>query len=75
MIRLMGRWSSDIYQLYCRMQAALRVGASICSAIVDTVEQGFHEEHLELQGCELDEIRGAGLWAGPEDGGGVPWVE
>ena len=50
MIRLMGRWSSGVYEIYCRMslQAALRVGASICSAEVSTVEGGFHEEHLEL---------------------------
>ena len=76
LIRLMGRWSSDIYQIYCRMsmQAALGVGVSICSAVVDTVEQGFHEEHFELQSSEVDDIRGAGLWAGG-DSGGVPWVE
>ena len=51
MIRMMGRWSSDIYEIYCRMsvQAALAVGRAICSATVDSAaDRSFHEEHLEL---------------------------
>ena len=62
-IRLMGRWSSDVYEIYCRMslQAALRVGASICSAEVSTVEGGFHEEHLELLHGEVTHAEEAGL--------------
>ena len=55
LIRLMGRWSSDIYEIYCRMseEAALGVGAAICSAVVTDVEAGFHEEHLELTTNEV----------------------
>ena len=51
----MGRWSSDIYEIYCRMseEAALGVGAAICSAVVTDVEAGFHEEHLELTTNEV----------------------
>ena len=35
LIRLMGRWSSDVYEIYCRMsmQSALHVGTAIASAI------------------------------------------
>ena len=59
LIRLMGRWSSDVYEIYCRMseQAALGVGAAICSAVVSDVEAGFHEEHLELTTAEVDFFR------------------
>ena len=55
LIRLMGRWSSDIYEIYCRMslQAALGVGLAITSAEVDSFESGFHDEILELQPEEL----------------------
>ena len=51
LIRLMGRWSSDVYEIYCRMslQAALQVGVALSSATVDTFEGTvFREEHLEL---------------------------
>ena len=56
LIRLMGRWSSDIYEIYCRMsvQAALGVGVSISSAEVTPTARAFHEEHLELLGEEVD---------------------
>ena len=59
LIRLMGRWSSDIYQIYCRMslESALGVGQAISSAVVTSVGRGFHEEHLELQPEEVPEIR------------------
>ena len=55
LIRLMGRWSSDVYEIYCRMsvEAALSVGAAIASAQVTSLEAGFHEEHLELQQSEV----------------------
>ena len=52
----MGRWSSDIYEIYCRMseQSALGVGTSIASAVVSEIDgPGFHEEHLELQPSEV----------------------
>ena len=57
LIRLMGRWSSDVYEIYCRMsrQAALGVGRAISSAAdVATFEQQFHEEHLELLQSEIE---------------------
>jgi hypothetical protein len=52
LIRLVGRWSSNIYEIYCRMsvQAALRAGVSISSADVTPTAWAFHEEHLELLG-------------------------
>ena len=56
LIRLMGRWDSEVYEIYCRMsvQSALGVGRALTSADVDTVEEGFHAEHLELLPDELD---------------------
>ena len=55
LIRIMGRWSSDVYEIYCRMseQSALGVGRAISSATVSTMEEGFHEEHLELTASEV----------------------
>lgn len=59
LIRLMGRWSSDIYEIYTRMsvQAALRVGRAVSSADVDTFEGGFATERLELLPQELDRMQ------------------
>ena len=61
LIRLMGRWSSDIYEIYmyCRMsvQTALGVGVSISSAEVTPTARAFHEEHLELLGEEVDAFK------------------
>ena len=59
LIRLMGRWSSDIYEIYCRMslQAALGVGRSIASQRVDSFESGFRTESLEMLPHEVDLIR------------------
>ena len=58
---MMGRWSSDVYEIYCRMsmQSALGVGQAIASAIVTDVaaEGGFHEEHLELLPVDMQRIR------------------
>jgi hypothetical protein len=58
-IRLLGRWSSDIYTIYCRMsvQTALAAGTAIASAEVESLEQGFHDEHLEILGPEMAEMR------------------
>ena len=74
LIRLMGRWSSDVYLLYCRMseEAALGVGQSIAAATVHSVEDGFHEEHLELTDRELDVGRGGDE---QEEGQGQVWRE
>ena len=51
LIRLMGRWSSDIYEIYCRMsqESALSVGAAIASALVTPASPSFTREALELQ--------------------------
>jgi hypothetical protein len=58
LIRIMGRWSSDVYEIYCRMseESALGVGRAIASASVMTFEQGFHSEELELLPEELEHI-------------------
>ena len=60
LIRLMGRWDSSIYEIYCRMslQSALHVGQAVTSTAVDSLEQGFHEEHFELQPMEMTLLRG-----------------
>ena len=54
----MGRWSSDVYEVYCRMseQSALGVGQAIAAADVTSFEGGFCEEHLELQASELESM-------------------
>ena len=56
LIRLLGRWSSDCYEIYCRMseEAALRAGTALASSSVSTFEGAFHEEHLELLPQEVD---------------------
>ena len=58
LIRLLGRWSSDVYEIYCRMseEAALRAGAALASASVSTFEGAFHEEHLELLPREVAQL-------------------
>lgn len=68
-IRLMGRWSSDVYEIYCRMslQSALAVSTALTSATVDDVRCGFREEHLELQASEVASF--SALWEGA--GGGT----
>lgn len=55
MIRLMGRWSSDVYELYCRMslQSAVGIGRAISSAMVTGVHEQFHDEHLEVLPSEV----------------------
>ncbi len=57
----MGRWKSDVYELYCRMsvEAALGVGVAIASAAVTPPsEVGFHDERLELLPEKLALLRG-----------------
>ena len=63
LIRLMGRWSSDIYEIYCRisLEAAMSLGRSVGSATVTSVEAGFHEERLEMLTEEVTAFRGA-MW-------------
>ena len=72
LIRLMGRWQSDVYELYCRMsvEAALGVGIAIASSSVSPLsEVGFHEEHLEMQPDELELLRGEADEAALDDEG------
>ena len=71
LIRLLGRWDSSIYEIYCRMslQSALHVGQAVTSTTVDSLEQGFHEEHFELQPSEM------ALLCGPADEGPPPEEE
>ena len=61
LIRLMGRWSSDVYELYCRMslQAAVGVGRVITSVggVRPLESEAFHQEHFELLSSELDTFR------------------
>jgi hypothetical protein len=58
LIRLLGRWDSDVYAIYCRMsmQAALTVGHALTSADVSTFEGGFEFEHFELQPSEMEKV-------------------
>ena len=67
----MGRWSSDIYELYCRMsaQAALRVGEAISSADVSPIGPAFQGEHLEFLEVEREQM-GITLWRHDEQRGG-----
>ena len=60
LIRLLGRWSSDVYQIYCRMstQAAITAGVQLSSADVSTLEGGgFHDEALEMLPQEVSAFR------------------
>lgn len=69
LIRLMGRWSSDVYEIYCRMslESALRVGTAIASTDATTFEGGFQEERLEMLQQELDEFRASAVEGEEED--------
>lgn len=60
-IRLMGRWDSDAYLVYCRMsyQSALSVGVAIGSSQGLPTAATFHEEHLELLPFEVSSFRRA----------------
>ena len=57
----MGRWSSDVYELYCRMslQAAVGVGRVITSVsgVRPLESESFHQEHFELLSTELVTFR------------------
>jgi hypothetical protein len=69
LIRLMGRWSSDIYEIYCRLsiESALGVGQAIASAQVTAASEAFHEESLELLPSEVSRL---GAMFGDAEGGG-----
>ena len=55
LIRLMGRWSSDIYEIYCRLsiESALGVGQAIASAMVTAASEAFTDENLEMLPSEV----------------------
>ena len=56
LIRLMGRWSSDIYEIYCRLllESVLGVGQAIASAQVTAAAEAFqHDENLEMLPSEV----------------------
>ena len=60
LIRVLGRWSSDIYEIYCRLslEAAAGMGALIGSTPFEDVEQGeFVTEDLEATSLELAALR------------------
>jgi hypothetical protein len=60
LIRIMGRWSSDVYEIYCRMsiQSAIGVGRAIASATVDATAMRFRTEELELTRPEVIDAYG-----------------
>ena len=66
LIRMMGRWSSDIYEIYCRMsmEAALGVTAALCAADVTPAAEAFSTEALEMLPSEYADWRGLGLLDG-----------
>ena len=47
-IRIMGRWDSEVYAIYCRMsrQAALRLGVAAASTPFDDFEGAFVDDEL-----------------------------
>ena len=56
-IRVMGRWNSDIYEIYTRLtkQAAAKMTGVIGSTAFHDMERGeFHTEELELLPSEMD---------------------
>ena len=47
-IRVMGRWDSEVYEIYCRRskQLALRLGRVVASTAVDDMPGAFEDEEL-----------------------------
>ena len=67
----MGRWSSDVYEIYCRLsaQAALSVRAAIGSATVTPLGKRFETEALEILPSEAEYLfREGGLQCGDDEG-------
>ena len=54
----MGRWLSDIYEIYCRLslESTLGVGQAIASAQVTTTAEAFHDENLEMLPSEVGRL-------------------
>jgi hypothetical protein len=67
LIRLMGRWASDVYEIYCRLsiESALGVGEAIASAQVTAATEAFHDECLELLPSEVQQL--SGIFGAEED--------
>ena len=65
LIRVAGRWSSDIYQIYCRLSlelAAAGMAVVIGSTPFQDAEQGaFRTEELETTGMEFGALRDVDL--------------
>ena len=59
LIRLMGRWSSNIYEIYCRLslESALGVGQAIASAQVTEATEAFQDKELAMLPSEVSEVR------------------
>jgi hypothetical protein len=57
LIRLMGRWASDVYEIYTRLsrEAVVRVGVQVGSTAFNDIERGFRTEDLEVlaQECTI----------------------
>ena len=49
-IRLMGRWDSDVYEIYCQQeqsrQAAMRIGMIVASTPFNDFQGAFEDEEL-----------------------------
>ena len=47
-IRVMGRWDSDVYRIYCRRsrQVALQLGTVIASTGFESLDDAFTTEEL-----------------------------
>ena len=64
LIRVAGRWSSDIYRIYCRLslEAAAGMAVVIGSTPFQDAEQGaFRTEELETTGMEFGALRDVDL--------------
>ena len=55
LIRICGRWSSDIWEIYARIsrEAAAGLTSTIGSTPFHDLERGFHSEELELLPAEM----------------------
>ena len=56
-IRAMGRWSSDVYEIYTRasVESVGRATLIIGSTPYTDLERGFHQEHFEPLDFEVSE--------------------
>ena len=74
LIRLMGRWSSDIYEIYCclSLESALGVGQVIASAQVTPAAEAFHDENLEMLPSEVARLA---EWVGEAEDEDEVWRE